>query len=58
MRFRITVRGDDIELRGYIDGEVELRRFAAALADEFGTNPMIAYSPADDDYNPFTDWAH
>lgn len=30
MRYRITIRADDIELRGYIDGEETLRAVATA----------------------------
>ena len=55
MRFRITVRGDDIELRGYVDGEQALHKLATALGDS-ENSPGIALviaSPADDHYNPF-----
>jgi hypothetical protein len=49
MRYRITVRADDMELRGYIDGEDNFRRIGQAL-DRIA--PVIA-SIAEPDYNPF-----
>lgn len=51
MRFRITVRNDDIELRGYIDvvSLENLNGFATAMKDV----GMVVASPAADDYNPF-----
>jgi len=56
-RYRITVRGTGIELRGYIDGGVDrLNQFAQALATmDPGRpqDPMIAASPVEDDYDPF-----
>jgi hypothetical protein len=48
-RFRATVRGTDIELRGYIDGLATLRVTAKTLE---GIGLVIA-SPAEDDFNPF-----
>jgi hypothetical protein len=54
MRWRITVRNDGTELRGYLEAETGevLEAFAAAM-EPFG---IVLASPADDDYNPFTDW--
>lgn len=55
MRFRITVRDSDIELRGYIDGEDKVREVARALQNI----AVVVASPADDDYDPFAlnhDW--
>lgn len=49
MRHRITVRGTDLELRGYIDGEATLRVTSKVME---GIGLVIA-SPAEDDYNPF-----
>ena len=59
MRYRITVRGEHIELRGYIDGDkdeqghprlpVNLAEFAKAMKP-FG---IVVASPADEHYNPF-----
>jgi hypothetical protein len=49
MRFRVTVRGTDLELRGYIDGEATLRVTSKALE---GIGLVIA-SPAEDDFDPF-----
>jgi hypothetical protein len=48
-RFRVTVRGTDIELRGYVDGEATLRVTSKVL-DGIG---IVVASPAADDYNPF-----
>lgn len=50
MRFRITIRSDHIEARGWCDGEAELRELAAAL-DPLGI--MVVASPAAPDYAPF-----
>lgn len=57
MRFRITVRGDHAEVRGYLDtsddavgeGHPELVAFAEAMKP-FG---IVVASPAEDTYNPF-----
>lgn len=48
-RYRITVRGTDIELRGIIDGDATLRLTSQSLE---GIGLVIA-SPAEDDYDPF-----
>lgn len=50
MRFRITVRDEGLELRGYVtvDSQEELKIAAASLF------PLqVIASPAEDDYNPF-----
>jgi hypothetical protein len=54
MRFRITIRNTDVELRGYIDVDDlgGLYGFSAAM-DGVGT---VVASPAAEDYNPFTRW--
>jgi hypothetical protein len=52
MRLRITVRGTDTELRGYIDIDDDMERlkaFAAAM-EPFG---LVLASEADEDYDPF-----
>jgi hypothetical protein len=51
MRYRITVRGHQAELRGYIDSEdgAELVAFSQVMKP-FG---IVVASPADADYNPF-----
>jgi hypothetical protein len=49
VRYKITVRGTDMELRGYLDGEATLRVTAKVME---GIGLVIA-SPAEDDYNPF-----
>ncbi len=52
-RFRMTVRGTGIELRGWVEEE-HLVAFANALAKGMSPHdPMIVYSPVDPDYNPF-----
>ena len=51
-RYRITVRGDNIELRGYIDADEDhghLVQLANAV-ERFG---VVVASKAEDDYNPF-----
>ena len=53
-RFRITVRGEGVELRGYIDSEEALHQIAGAL----GNRVVVVASPASDDYNPFEKTGH
>lgn len=49
MRFRITVRGDGTEVRGYATMEA-----LASLTSPPGEQPyMVIASPADDDFDPF-----
>jgi hypothetical protein len=49
MRFRVTIRGEGIELRGYASMEA-----LAALAAPDDQPYVIAASPAADDYDPFS----
>jgi hypothetical protein len=49
MRYRVTIRTDQIELRGYVDGVKTL----VELAEAMKPITMVICSPADDDYNPF-----
>lgn len=49
MRFRVTVRGEGTEIRGYATPEA-LRALAADGTDQFYT---VVASPADEDYDPF-----
>lgn len=51
-RFRITVRGEGIELRGRIDADSpnEIERL---FADDLDERAIIIASPAADDYDPF-----
>ena len=51
MRFRITIRGEGVELRGYADGESAVLALASALAPE----RVVLASHAEDDYNPFAE---
>lgn len=51
-RFRVTVRGDGIELRGYIDGVQHLNSVARATQD-LDQPVVVVASPAPEDYNPF-----
>lgn len=56
MRYKITVRGDNIELRGYIDGDEALRQFSNALDPNYqskGIDAIIILTPVDEHYNPF-----
>jgi hypothetical protein len=52
VRYRITVRGEDTELRGYIDGDESRLRKLSLLMEPFG---LVVASPAQPDYNPFID---
>ena len=55
-KYRITIRRDDIELRGYIKGD-DPRRLSDLLhnlgkaMEPFGA--LVIASPADDTYSPF-----
>ncbi len=51
-RIRITVRGENAELRGYMDADQDtLMAFAEAMKP-YG---LVVASLAEDDYNPFTE---
>lgn len=52
-RWRVTIRAEDIELRGYVDGTATLVRLAEAVED---LGAMVVHSPAARAYNPFTRW--
>lgn len=52
MRFRVTVRSETIELRGYIDGQENLH----ALANAMKNQAVVVASTAAEDFNPFTRW--
>jgi hypothetical protein len=59
MKFRITVRSDNIELRGYIEHPDPLR--ASRLISDLGEaakpfDALVIASPVDDTYNPFDIW--
>jgi hypothetical protein len=59
MRFRITVRGDGVELRGYLDvGDQRDAPSLAQFAEDMKPYGLVVASVADDDYNPFTTWEH
>lgn len=49
-RYKITLRGVDIELRGYVDGDANLRIIADTV-DPMGL--MVVASVAPDDFDPF-----
>ena len=49
MRFRITIRGDGTEIRGYAPPSVTVA-IAKALEQ---LDCMVVASPTDDDYDPF-----
>lgn len=49
MRFRITIRGDEVELRGRLDGDLaDIQQMARDAAPW-----VVVASPAADDYDPF-----
>jgi hypothetical protein len=55
VRFRITVRGEGMELRGWFDDTQwipALQEFSTAMIP-FG---IVLASEADDDYDPFQSW--
>jgi len=52
MRWRITVRGEGTELRGYFNQMDDLEEFARVM-EPFG---IVMASPAEDDYDPFASW--
>jgi hypothetical protein len=55
VKLRLTVRGSNIELRGYLSGEqADLNKIMSDL-DEFGRqhDTLIIFSVANDDYDPF-----
>lgn len=49
MRYRITIRGEGTELRGYATYEA-----AMALGKNANDPFVVVASPADDDYDPFS----
>lgn len=52
-RFRITVRGQGVELRGYLDSNLDdPNRALERFAEHMKPNVVMA-SPAEDDYDPF-----
>ena len=56
MKFRITVRSGDIELRGYVKNEdalaaSEIIHNLGLAMEPFGA--LVIASPADDNFNPF-----
>jgi hypothetical protein len=48
MRYRVTIRGEGTELRGYATPEA-----LAELADIHTDTAVVVASPVDDTYNPF-----
>lgn len=51
MRFRTTVRGDGVELRGYVEvDDMDTLNNLAGVLKPFG---LVIASPVEDDYNPF-----
>lgn len=54
MRYRVTVRGDGVELRGYIDSaKWNIEGTADDFSDAMKPFGLVMVSPADDDYDPF-----
>lgn len=54
MRFRITVRGDGVELRGRFDDYKEGRDLGE-FSESMQPWGVVVASPAEDDYDPFTE---
>ena len=55
MRYRVTLRGEGTELRGYVsDNPTHLMNLAAAVEP---LALLVIASPADDDYDPFVNWS-
>lgn len=48
-RYRVTLLGEHLELRGYVDGQDRLRQLGRSV-DQFG---VIIASQQDIDFNPF-----
>jgi hypothetical protein len=55
MRWRITVRGEGVELRGYVGSVVEATELADNVKD---LGWVVMASPAEDDYDPFASWTN
>jgi hypothetical protein len=53
MRWRVTIRGNWTELRGYIDCPHPV---LVAFSEAMKPYGIVVAFPADDDYNPFKDW--
>lgn len=55
MRYRVTVRGTDLELQGHIENQEKLFEFCQALVSGMKDplDPLVIASPAEDD--PFSD---
>lgn len=55
MKFRVTVRGDNVELRGWITGssDVEAMERLSRLGADLEPYGVVVASIADPDYNPF-----
>ena len=48
-RFRVTIRGEGVELRGYVDNYLP---GIARVMEPYG---LVIASPAEDDYDPFAE---
>jgi hypothetical protein len=48
VRYRVTIRGDGTEIRGYATAEA-----LVALSDDVSDPFVVVASPVEDDYNPF-----
>ena len=55
MRYRVTCRSNEIELRGYIDGLENAQMFSVAVK---GLGAFVMVSPAPDDYYPWVVQEH
>lgn len=54
MRYRITVRGEGCELRGYLDDNDPTSEGLKSFAQLLYPFGIVVASPAAEDYNPFT----
>jgi len=59
MRFRVTVRGDGVELRGYFDDNdrADVRNGLVEFSDAMRPYGVVLASVATRDYDPFRDGA-
>lgn len=59
MRYRVTVRGSEMELRGVVknnDALLDLAEMLRSGVNVKTSDPAIIASPAEDDFNPFDDF--
>lgn len=52
-RWRVTIRGEGVELRGYADLHLNALEALSQAMIPYG---LVIASPADDYYDPFAQW--